>query len=233
MLKITGVDVYRGETQVLWDIGLEIQAGERVAVLGSNGAGKSSLMAAITGILAPRRGAIDFRGQPLVGFKPYQITQLGIALVPEGRRVYKDMTVRENLEMGAFPKRGRPMLKRSMDRVLTLFPKLQERRQQHAGTLSGGEQQMLAIGRALMSLPDLLLIDELSLGLAPRVTKEIYAALEKLGDETTVLLVEQNVELALKHSERAYIVESGRITRTGASADLIDDPDIRRAYLGL
>jgi branched-chain amino acid transport system ATP-binding protein len=233
MLKITGVDVYRGETQVLWDIGLEIQAGERVAVLGSNGAGKSSLMAAITGILAPRRGAIDFRGQPLVGFKPYQITQLGIALVPEGRRVYKDMTVRENLEMGAFPKRGRPMLKRSMDRVLTLFPKLQERRQQHAGTLSGGEQQMLAIGRALMSLPDLLLIDELSLGLAPRVTKEIYAALEKLGDETTVLLVEQNVELALKHSERAYIVESGRITRTGASEDLIDDPDIRRAYLGL
>ncbi len=233
MLKISGVDVYRGETQVLWDIGLEIEAGERVAVLGSNGAGKSSLMAAITGILAPRRGAIDFRGQSLVGFKPYQITQLGIALVPEGRRVYKDMTVRENLEMGAFPKRGRPMLKRSMDRVLTLFPKLQERRQQHAGTLSGGEQQMLAIGRALMSLPDLLLIDELSLGLAPRVTKEIYAALEKLGGETTVLLVEQNVELALKHSERAYIVESGRIPRTGASGDLMDDPDIRRAYLGL
>ena len=233
MLKISGMDVYRGETQVLWDIALEIQAGERVAVLGSNGAGKSSLMAAITGILAPRRGAIDFRGQSLVGFKPYQITQLGIALVPEGRRVYKDMTVRENLEMGAFPKRGRPMRKRSMDRVLTLFPKLQERRQQHAGTLSGGEQQMLAIGRALMSLPDLLLIDELSLGLAPRVTKEIYAALDKLGGETTVLLVEQNVELALKHSERAYIVESGRIPRTGASGDLMDDPDIRRAYLGL
>lgn len=233
MLKISGVNVYRGETQVLWDIGLEIQAGERVAVLGSNGAGKSSLMAAITGVLAPRSGVIDFRGQSLLGFRPYQITHLGIALVPEGRRVYKDMTVRENLEMGAFPKRGRPMLKRSMDRVLTLFPKLQERRNQQAGTLSGGEQQMLAIGRALMSLPELLLIDELSLGLAPRVTKEIYAALENLGGETTVLLVEQNVELALKHSRRAYIVESGRITRTGASADLIDDPDIRRAYLGL
>ena len=233
MLKISGMDVYRGETQVLWDIALEIQAGERVAVLGSNGAGKSSLMAAITGILAPRRGAIDFRGQSLVGFKPYQITQLGIALVPEGRRVYKDMTVRENLEMGAFPKRGRPMLKRSMDRILTLFPRLQERRNQQAGTLSGGEQQMLAIGRALMSLPELLLIDELSLGLAPRVTKEIYAALENLGGETTVLLVEQNVELALKHSRRAYIVESGRVTRTGASAELMDDPDIRRAYLGL
>jgi branched-chain amino acid transport system ATP-binding protein len=233
MLKISGVDVFRGDTQVLWDIALEVHTGERVAILGSNGAGKSSLMAAITGILAPRRGDIHFRGQSLTGFKPYQITQLGIALVPEGRRVYKDMTVRENLEIGAFPKRGRPKLKRSMDRVLALFPKLQERRNQRAGTLSGGEQQMLAIGRALMSLPELLLIDELSLGLAPRVTKEIYAALENLGDETTVLMVEQNVELALKHSRRAYIVESGRMTRSGASADLMDDPDIRRAYLGL
>lgn len=233
MLKINGVDVYRGETQVLWDIALEVPAGERVAVLGSNGAGKSSLMAAITGVLPPRRGEIYFRGQSLKGFKPYQITQLGIAMVPEGRRVYKDMTVRENLEMGAFPKRGRPMLKQSMERVLTLFPKLRERRNQRGGTLSGGEQQMLAIGRALMSMPELMLIDELSLGLAPLVTKEIYAALKNLGDETTVLMVEQNVELALKNSRRAYIVESGRVTQSGASAELINDPDIRRAYLGM
>jgi branched-chain amino acid transport system ATP-binding protein len=233
MLKVSGVDICRGETQVLWDIALEVHPGERVAILGSNGAGKSSLMAAITGVLPPRKGEIQFRGQSLEGFKPYQITQLGIALVPEGRRVYKDMTVRENLEMGAFPKRGRPMLKQSMERVLALFPKLQERRHQRGGTLSGGEQQMLAIGRALMSLPELLLIDELSLGLAPRVTKEIYAALENLGDGTTVLLVEQNVELALKHSQRAYIVESGRVTRSGASKDLMDDSDIRRAYLGM
>jgi len=233
MLQVSGVDVYRGETQVLWDIALEVQTGERVAILGSNGAGKSSLMAAITGVLAPRQGKIEFKGRSLVGLKPYQVTQLGIALVPEGRRVYKDMTVRENLEMGAFPKRGRPLLKQTMMRVFTLFPKLEERRHQRAGTLSGGEQQMLAIGRALMSLPELLLIDELSLGLAPLVTKEIYAALDHLGDETTVLLVEQNVELALKHSRRAYIVESGRVTRTGASGDLMDDPDIRRAYLGM
>ena len=233
MLKIKDVDVYRGETQVLWEIALEVPAGERIAILGSNGAGKSSLMAAITGVLPPRRGEIYFRGQSLKGFKPYQITQLGIALVPEGRRVYKDMTVRENLEMGAFPKRGRPMIKQSMERVLTLFPKLQERRNQRGGTLSGGEQQMLAIGRALMSMPELLLIDELSLGLAPRVTKEIYAALANLGDETTVLMVEQNVELALKHSRQAHIVESGRVTRSGASAELMDDPDIRRAYLGM
>jgi branched-chain amino acid transport system ATP-binding protein len=233
MLKINDVDVYRGETQVLWEIALEVPAGERVAILGSNGAGKSSLMAAITGVLPPRKGEIYFRGQSLKGLKPYQITQLGIALVPEGRRVYKDMTVRENLEMGAFPKRGRPMIKQSMERVLTLFPILQERRNQRGGTLSGGEQQMLAIGRALMSMPELLLIDELSLGLAPRVTKEIYAALANLGDETTVLMVEQNVELALKHSRQAHIVESGRVTRSGASAELMDDPDIRRAYLGM
>lgn len=233
MLKISEVDVYRGETQVLWDISLEVHAGERVAILGSNGAGKTSLMAAITGLLAPAKGGIWFREQSLEGLKPFQITQLGMALVPEGRRVYKDMTVRENLEMGAFPKRGRPRLKRTMNRVFELFPKLNERMKQQGGTLSGGEQQMLAIGRALMSLPELLLIDELSLGLAPRVTKEIYAALEGLGGDTTVLLVEQNVELALKHSQRAYIIESGRVTRTGMSADLIDDQDIRRAYLGI
>lgn len=233
MLNIEGLDVFRGETQVLWDIDLEVAAGERVAILGSNGAGKSSLMAAITGMLKPRRGRIVFGEHSLVGLKPYQITQLGIALVPEGRRVYKGMSVRENLEMGAFARRGRPHLKRTLERVLALFPVLGDRAGQGAGTLSGGEQQMLAIGRALMSLPELLLIDELSLGLAPRVTKEIYAALDSLGPETTVLLVEQNVELALRHSERAYIVESGRVTGSGTSAALIDDPDIRRAYLGL
>lgn len=233
MLTISDVDVYRGETQVLWDIALEIHAGERVAILGSNGAGKTSLMAAITGMLTPGKGDIRFREQSLKGLKPFQITQLGIALVPEGRRVYKDMTVLENLEMGAFPKRGRPMRQRTLEHVFELFPKLMERKRQRAGTLSGGEQQMLAIGRALMSMPELLLIDELSLGLAPRVTKEIFAALEELGDDTTILLVEQNVEQALKHSQRAYIIESGRVTRSGMSAELMNDPDIRRAYLGI
>jgi branched-chain amino acid transport system ATP-binding protein len=233
MLTIQGIDVYRGETQVLWGIDLSVAAGERVAILGSNGAGKSSLMAAITGMLTPRRGDIRFHERSLVGLKPHQITQLGIALVPEGRRVYKGMSVRENLEMGAFPRRGRPRLKETMERVFALFPRLRERMDQGGGTLSGGEQQMLAIGRALMSLPELLLIDELSLGLAPRVTKEIYAALAGLGGETTVLLVEQNVDLALKHSQRAYIVESGRVTGSGLSADLANDADIRRAYLGM
>ncbi len=233
MLTIEGVDVFRGETQVLWGIDLTVADAERVAILGSNGAGKSSLMAAITGLLVPRKGTVRLRERSLTGLKPHQITHLGIALVPEGRRVYKGMSVRENLEMGAFPRRGRPRLKETLDRVLNLFPALGRRMNQGAGTLSGGEQQMLAIGRALMSRPELLLIDELSLGLAPRVTKEIYAALDGLGAETTVLLVEQNVELALKHSGRAYIVESGRITGQGRSTDLMNDPNIRRAYLGM
>ena len=233
MLTIEGIDVFRGETQVLWGIDLTVAAGERVAILGSNGAGKSSLMAAITGMLPPRKGKIRFHDQSLVGLKPHRITQMGIALVPEGRRVYKGMSVHENLEMGAFPRRGRASLKETLAKVLDLFPTLGHRLNQGAGTLSGGEQQMLAIGRALMSRPELLLIDELSLGLAPRITKEIYAALEGLGNETTVLLVEQNVELALKHSVRAYIVESGRVTGQGVSARLVNDPNIRRAYLGM
>jgi len=233
MLEISGIDVFRGETQVLWEVSLKVRPGERVAILGSNGAGKSSLLAAITGTLPPRRGAIIFKGAPLAGLKPYQVTQLGVALAPEGRRVYRDMTVSENLEMGAYPRRGRSQLHRTMEQVLRIFPVLDERKHQVAGTLSGGEQQMLAIGRALMSRPELLLIDELSLGLAPVITKEIYRALAGLVGETTILLVEQNVEQALHHSQRAYILESGRMTRNGPSAELMADYDIRRAYLGL
>jgi branched-chain amino acid transport system ATP-binding protein len=233
MLEVSGIDIFRGETQVLWEVSLEVHLGERVAILGSNGAGKSSLLAAITGTLPPRRGAITFKGESLVGMKPYQITQLGMALVPEGRRVYRDMTVAENLEMGAYPKRGRAQLQRTMEHVLHLFPVLDKRKDQVGGTLSGGEQQMLAIGRALMSRPELLLIDELSLGLAPLITKEIYRALAGLAEETTILLVEQNVEQALQHSQRAYVLESGRMTRNGPSAELMADDDIRRAYLGM
>ena len=233
MLEVSGIDVFRGETQVLWEVSLEVHLGERVAILGSNGAGKSSLLASLTGMLPPRRGAITFKGESLVGMKPYQITQLGMALVPEGRRVYRDMTVAENLEMGAYPKRGRAQLQRTMEHVLDLFPVLDKRKDQVGGTLSGGEQQMLAIGRALMSRPELLLIDELSLGLAPLITKEIYRALAGLVEETTILMVEQNVEQALQHSQRAYVLESGRMTRNGPSEELMADDDIRRAYLGL
>jgi branched-chain amino acid transport system ATP-binding protein len=233
MLEISGIDVFRGETQILWGVSLEVEEGETVAILGSNGAGKSTLLAAITGLLPARQGEILLEGISLIGQRPSQIAQRGVVLVPEGRRVYPDMTVGENLEMGAYPKRGRATLERSRAYVVKLFPILRERRDQRAGTLSGGEQQMLAIGRALMSRPKLLLVDELSLGLAPLVTKEIYRALDALSQSNTILLVEQNVELAFKHSRRAYILESGRITRGGVSAELLDDVDIRRAYLGM
>jgi branched-chain amino acid transport system ATP-binding protein len=233
LLDVSHVDLFRGETQVLWDITLSIGQGERVAVLGSNGAGKSSFLAAVTAALPPARGDIRFDGVSLLGRRPHQVTALGIALVPEGRRVYKDMSVRENLEMGAFPRNARGRLKETLAHVVELFPILGKRRDQAAGTLSGGEQQMLAIGRALMSRPKLLLLDELSLGLAPMIIKSIYRTLSALGSEITILLVEQNVEQALNFSERAYILESGRLTRSGASAGLMADADIRRAYLGL
>ncbi len=233
LLEVSHVDMHRGETQVLWDICLEVHEGERVAILGSNGAGKSSLLAAVTGAIPPSRGEIRLGGRALSGMRPHAITGLGIALVPEGRRVYKEMTVAENLEMGAFPKNARPHLKETLQRVIELFPILGQRRDQPAGTLSGGEQQMLAIGRALMSRPRLLLVDELSLGLAPMITKTIYRTLSGLGEEVTILLVEQNVEQALNFSRRAYILESGRMTRTGDAADLMADAGIRRAYLGM
>ncbi len=233
LLDVAHVDLFRGETQVLWDVSLSLAPGERVAVLGSNGAGKSSLLAAVTAAIPPARGEIRFNGHSLAGQRPHEVTGLGIALVPEGRRVYKEMSVRENLEMGAFPKSARGRLKETLDHVIRLFPILGQRKDQPAGTLSGGEQQMLAIGRALMSRPRLLLVDELSLGLAPMITKSIYRTLSELGSDITILLVEQNVEQALNFSQRAYILESGRITRSGRSADLLQDADIRRAYLGL
>jgi branched-chain amino acid transport system ATP-binding protein len=233
LLDVSHVDLFRGETQVLWDVSLAIDPGERVAVLGSNGAGKSSFLSAVTAVLTPARGEIRFNGQSLVGKRPHEVTGLGIAVVPEGRRVYTDLSVKENLEMGAYPKSARGRLKESLEHVVQLFPALGQRQQQPAGTLSGGEQQMLAIGRALMSRPKLLLVDELSLGLAPMITKSIYRTLSALGTGITLLLVEQNVEQALSFSQRAYIFESGRITRSGLSADLMQDADIRRAYLGL
>jgi branched-chain amino acid transport system ATP-binding protein len=233
LLDVAHVDLFRGETQVLWDVSLSVAPGERVAILGSNGAGKSSFLAAVTAAIPPAAGEIRFNGRSLISKRPHEVTGLGIALVPEGRRVYKDMSVKENLEMGAFPKSARGRMQETLDHVVQLFPILGQRQDQPAGTLSGGEQQMLAIGRALMSRPRLLLVDELSLGLAPMITKSIYRTLSELGFDITILLVEQNVEQALNFSQRAYILESGRITRSGRSADLLQDADIRRAYLGL
>ncbi len=233
MLDVTHIDVDRGETQVLWDVSLSVSAGERVAILGGNGAGKSTLMAAVTGLLAPRNGDIRFEGETIAGKKPSGIARMGLSMVPEGRRVYGDMTVVENLEIGAYPKRARDRMAETLDEIFALFPVLADRRHQRAATLSGGEQQMLAIGRALMNRPRLLLLDELSLGLAPLITREIYRSLSALGEEITVLLVEQNVELALQNSERAYIMENGRLGPDRPSVDLMADPAIRKAYLGM
>jgi branched-chain amino acid transport system ATP-binding protein len=233
VLTVEEVDVFRGETQILWGVSLDVQQGESVAILGSNGAGKSTLLAAVVGILPPSSGSLTFNGESLLGKKPYQIINLGLALVPEGRRVYGEMTVWENMDMGGYTPRARSQLEETRKRVLQLFPILGERKNQRAGTLSGGEQQMLAIGRALMGRPEMLLIDELSLGLAPVITQEIYQVLDELSGETTILMVEQNVERALEHSVRAYVLESGRVTRAGRSPELMEDEDIRRAYLGM
>lgn len=233
MLEVSGLEVFRGESQVLWGVSLVVGAGERVAILGSNGAGKSTLIAAVLGVVPPSGGEVLWNGISLLGKRPHEVARMGIAVVPEGRRVYRDMTVYENLEMGAYPLRARKRMRESLDRVFGLFPVLKERKGQRAGSLSGGQQQMLAIGRALMGCPELLIVDELSLGLAPIITQEIFGVLDSLAGELTVILVEQNVELALRHSERAYVLESGRVVREGRSADLAGDPEIRRAYLGL
>lgn len=233
MISWNRIDVFRGETQVLWEVSLQVGEGERVAILGSNGAGKTTLLLATVGLLGIRNGQISFKGMVLNGKRPHEIARLGIALVPEGRRVYKDMTVYENLLMGSYPVRGKISEEKELDFIYGLFPILKKRKHQRAGTMSGGEQQMLAIGRALMSKPHLLLLDELSLGLAPLVTKEIYRVIDGLPKNTTVLLVEQNVEEALKHSHRAYVLETGKIIKEGPSSELYSDESIRKAYLGL
>lgn len=234
MLEVNGINIFRGEAQILWDLTMKIEKGEIVTVLGSNGSGKTTLFESILGIHHPRSGAIRFLGKE-ISLKPsFHITRMGVSCVPEGRRVFKDMTVFENLEMGAYSDRARASLEETVEWVYSLFPVLRERREQIAGTLSGGEQQMLAIGRALMSKPSLLLNDELSLGLSPLITKEIYGTVKRLHQEgVTILLIEQNATLALRHSHRGYILETGRISLHGTSQELLGNEHIRRAYLGM
>ncbi len=232
MLKIETVEVYIHEHQVLRDVSLEVREGERVAVLGANGAGKSTLIRSVAGLLEPRRGRITFQGKEISGMAAQDISKLGIACVLEGRRPFKEMTVLDNLRMGAYSPRPRKRLQQTLDEVSALFPILAHRFHQPAGTLSGGEQQMLAIGRGLMSQPTLLLVDELSLGLAPIVVKEIYRVLKLVGEKITLLLVEQNVQQVLHHTNRAYLMETGKIVREGNSEELLADPAIREAYLG-
>ncbi len=233
MLKIQNVHAHYGRVHALQGVSLNVEQGETVAVLGANGAGKTSLLNLVTGLLAPSSGEIQLMGRSSLHVPPHQICSYGVGFVPEGRRVFSDLTVYENLAVGAFTVRDRTVFKTNLELVYELFPVLRERRRQLAGTLSGGEQQMLAIGRALMSSPKLLLLDEPSLGLAPRVIQDIFHTLQEINRRgTTVLLVEQSAYLALKVAHRAYILESGQITVEGKAQELALSESVRKAYLG-
>jgi branched-chain amino acid transport system ATP-binding protein len=234
MLSIRDLDLFYGDAQALERVSLEVPAGEIVAIVGANGAGKSSLIRSIAGIERARSGTIEFEGKNITGLEPHQICNLGIGQVAEGRQVFPSLTVQENLEMGAMLPRARAGAKSNLEEVYAMFPRLAERRGQAAGTMSGGEQQMLAIGRCLMGQPELIMFDEPSLGLAPLVVQEVLHTIRTLnGKGMTVLLVEQNVAVSLKISNHAYVLENGNIVMSGKGSDLLHDDRVRQAYLGL
>ena len=231
MLKLTDIHTFYGPIEALRGIDLEIHQGEIVCLIGNNGAGKSTALMTISGILKPKEGHILFEGEQISGIPPHEIVRKGISQAPEGRRIFPKLTVRENLEMGGFSAKGN--FQSCIDMVFGLFPLLKERQQQPGGTLSGGEQQMLAIGRALMSSPKLLLLDEPSLGLAPIIVKKIFKTVKEINREgVTVLLVEQNARAALSLSNRGYVLENGRIALEGNGEDLLHNEQVRKAYLG-
>jgi len=233
VLELSGLHAAYGPIEALRGVDLEVRAGELVCLLGANGAGKSSTLRAISGLVRPTAGRIVFDGRPITGLPPATILEAGIAHCPEGRRVFPYLTVEENLTMGAYVRRDRAGIAADLARVCAHFPILGERRRQAAGTLSGGEQQMLAIGRALMARPRLILFDEPSLGLAPTVVETTFAIIADIRRQgTTVLMVEQNAYLALSMADRGYVMETGRIVLTGAARDLLADDHVRRAYLG-
>jgi branched-chain amino acid transport system ATP-binding protein len=232
VLRLDGLHVYYGEIHALKGVSLEVHKGEIVTLLGNNGAGKTTTLKTISGLLAPRQGSVELEGQPLVGVPPHDVVGRGIGHVPEGRRIFNRLTVRENLLMGAFL-RSDGGIDADLQRVFTLFPRLHERIAQVAGTLSGGEQQMLAIGRALMARPRLLLLDEPSMGLAPVLVEQIFETIGEVNRQgTTILLVEQNAAMALSIAHRGYVLETGAVVLTGTAAALGENPDVRRAYLG-
>jgi branched-chain amino acid transport system ATP-binding protein len=234
MLSVKDVDLYYGDAQALSGVSLEVPKGAIVAIVGANGAGKTSLIRTIAGIEHPRSGRIEFLGKDISGKESHAICDLGIGQVAEGRQVFPSLSVLENLEVGALLPRARDGTTRALDDVFTMFPRLKERRDQLAGTLSGGEQQMLAIGRCLMGNPELIMFDEPSLGLAPLVVQEVLHTIRVLNRRgLTILLVEQNVALSLKISSRAYVLENGRIVMSGSGEQLLHDDRVRQAYLGL
>ena len=233
MLSLENVSVNYGAIEALTGISLHVETGEVVTLIGANGAGKTTTLRTITGLLQPREGKITFEGEDISGRATHRLVAKGISMSPEGRGVFANLSVTENLRMGAYLKKDKRAIAAEMERAFKMFPRLKERESQKAGTLSGGEQQMLAIGRALMSQPRLLLLDEPSLGLAPLVVHTIFEAIDEIKSKgTTILLVEQNAHAALKHSDRAYVMETGRIVMEGPSAQLAADPRIKEAYLG-
>jgi branched-chain amino acid transport system ATP-binding protein len=232
MLEVENIQVFYGEIHALKGISLQVAQGEIVALLGNNGAGKTTTLKTISGLLRPRIGQILLEGQPIHELPPHEIVSLGVAHAPEGRRIFSRLTVTENLEMGAYPRSDGAILE-DIEGVFTLFPRLKERRAQVAGTLSGGEQQMLAIGRALMARPRILLLDEPSMGLAPILVEQIFQRVEDINRQgTTILLVEQNAAMALSIAHRGYVLETGSIALHGSAAELYEHPDVKRAYLG-
>ena len=233
MLNISDINVYYGAIHAIKGISLTVNQGEIVTLIGANGAGKSTTLRTISGLLKPKTGSITFQGQDIAGTPAHKIVGLGISQVPEGRRIFTEMTVMENLDLGAFIRKDKDGIAADKKHVFELFPRLEERQDQVAGTLSGGEQQMLAMGRALMSRPKLLLLDEPSMGLAPLLIKEIFSIIEDINKSgTTVLLVEQNANMALSIANRAYVLETGRITLSGDAKKLAASEDVRKAYLG-
>jgi branched-chain amino acid transport system ATP-binding protein len=234
LLRVESIDVFYGDVQVLYGLGLDVREGEIVTLLGSNGAGKTTTLRAISGLRKPRAGDIRFRGRSLVELPASARAELGLALVPEGRELWPQLTVRENLDLGAYHPRVRANAAKNLERVLTMFPRLRERSGQIAGSLSGGEQQMCAIGRALMSEPTLLMLDEPSLGLAPLLVDQVMRTIAELHSTgMTILLVEQNLRKALQIAQRGTVIETGRVRLEGTSAELAANPEIRSAYLGI
>ena len=233
MLKVENINVYYGAIHALKGISVEVKEGEIVTLIGANGAGKSTILRTISGLLRTKTGNVLFEGNSVAAMAPEEIVKKGISQVPEGRRIFANMSVEENLELGAYIRSDKPGIRKDIDKVFERFPRLGERRKQIAGTLSGGEQQMLAIGRGLMSQPRLLLLDEPSMGLAPLLVKEIFSIIKEINASgTTILLVEQNANMALSIAHQAYVLETGRITLSGSAKELMESEEVRKASLG-
>jgi branched-chain amino acid transport system ATP-binding protein len=234
ILEIEGLDLFYGDAQALADVTLSAEEGAIVAIVGANGAGKSSLIRTIAGIERARRGSIKFHGREIRGMESFQVCNLGIGQVAEGRQIFPNLTVADNLDVGGLVPRGRPHRRESLEHVYAMFPRLKERAGQYAGTLSGGEQQMLAIARCLMARPELIMFDEPSLGLAPTLVQDVFRVIRRLNEEgMTILLVEQNVAVSLSIASRAYVLENGAVTLSGTGQALLADDRVRQAYLGL